>query len=339
MTMFKADKNGQRICIAIILVLSCLVISGCVSQTGKEERVYRIGVLSGLEFVYDITNGFKDGMENLGYIEGENVVYDVQRTDFDMENYTRILKRFEDEDVDLILVYPTEATIEAKKVADRGGIPVVFTFALIEEMGIVDSIREPGGYVTGVRYPGPAIANLRFEIMQELLPEADSMLIPYQKGYPIVEPQLKVLRPAAQEAGINLIELPAADVQELETELNKLLEDGTDIDAVLFLAEPLAVTPDAFAAIGKFSEDKGVPMGGALMIFGGYESIFGVNVNTYRTGEQASQLADKILRGTKAGTIAVVSSENYINVNYKEAQKQGIEVGEGLLAIADNIIR
>ena len=63
------------------------------------------------------------------------------------------LGKFIENEVDLIVSMPTEATIIAKSVASESDIPVLFTFALLENMGLVDSMREPGDLITGVRYP------------------------------------------------------------------------------------------------------------------------------------------------------------------------------------------
>jgi putative tryptophan/tyrosine transport system substrate-binding protein len=314
-----------------------LLLSGCGAE---KPKVYRVGVLSGLDFVADITDGFKAEMTALGYVEGENIIYDVQKTNFDMAVYKSILQKFVADKVDLIFVFPTEATMEAKAATQGTNIPVLFDFALIEGMDLVESVREPGGNVTGVRYPGPNIALRRFEIMRELAPEATRMWIPYQRGYPIVVPQLEILYPAAEAAGVTLIEAPADNAAELEADLQARAK-STDIglDAILFLAEPLAVTPDAFAVMGKFAAEHQVPIGGALMTAGGYGSIFGVNVDTLRAGKQAAPLADKILRGTPAGTIPVVSAENFLQINYTVAQQLGVEVPDSLLGMADEVIR
>lgn len=331
------SKTWNWLTILTWSVLIGLFVSSCGAEEPKE---YRVGVLSGLSFVADITDGFKAGMAELGYVEGENIVYDVQTTDFDMAAYRNILQQFVADEVDLILVFPTEATLEAKAATQGTDIPVIFNFALIEGMGIVESVREPGGNITGVRYPGPDIALKRFEIMLELVPDADTMWVPYQRGYPIVEPQLAALRAAAEEAGITLIEVPADNAAELETELQALAESGDiDMDAILFVAEPLTVTPDAFTVVAEFAAEYNIPVGGALMQVGEYESVFGVNVNTIDAGKQAAPLADKILQGTEAGTIPVVSAENYIQINYRAAQELGLTMDEGLLSQAQEIIR
>jgi putative ABC transport system substrate-binding protein len=257
-----------------------------------------------------------------------------------MDAYRKILNKFVEDKVDLIVVFPTEATMEAKTATQGTNIPVVFTFALIEGMGIVDDVRAPGGNITGVRYPGPDIALKRFEIMREIAPNAKRMLLPYQKGYPIVAPQLEILRPMAQKAGVTLIEIPATDAADLQAQLDAQAKSGDVGDAILILVEPLAVTPDAYAVMGKFAYEHNLPIGGALMSAEErYGSIFGVNVDPIISGELAAPLADKVLKGMPPGTIPVVSDESFMQINYKAAQELGVAVPEGLLKQADQVIR
>lgn len=337
-TNFRILKKRASLTIFLLLLTVVLMLSGCGAQAAP--KVYRVGVLSGLNFVADITDGFKAKMTELGHKEGENITYDVQKTDFDMAAYKRILQKFVADKVDLIVVFPTEATIEAKAATQGTNIPVVFAFALIEGMGIVDSVREPGGNITGVRYPGPDIVLKRLEIMRQLAPQAKHILIPYQKGYPIVTPQLEALRPAAAAAGITLIEVPAANAAELEAELQTRAQaPDFGVDAVLTIVEPLGVTPDTFAVMAKFAAEHKAPIGGALISVGEYGAIFGINANTVKVGQQAAPLADKIFKGIPAGTIPVVSAESFLQIDYKAAQKQGVTVSEGLLSQADEIIR
>jgi putative ABC transport system substrate-binding protein len=167
------------------------------------------------------------------------------------------------------------------------------------------------------------------------------MLIPYQKGYPIVQPQLEALHPAAEAAGVTLIEAPAADAAELDAILQAQVQpDGAvNTDAILFLAEPLAVTPDAFAVMGAFAYEHQLPIGGALIAVEDYRSVFGVNVEVVASGKLAAPIADKILKGTPPREIPVVSADNYIEIDYKAAQDLGLVVPESLLLEADRVIR
>lgn len=320
----------------IALLAMTLLLSGCV----KKAQVYRVGVLSGLSYIADLTAGFKAGMAELGYVEGKNIVYDVQETDFDMAAYHRILEKFVADKVDLILVFPTEASIEAKIITQGTGIPVVFSFAMVEETGLIASVSEPGGNITGVRYPVLDIMIIRFEMMREIAPQARRMWIPYQRGYPIVDSQLAALRTVAEAAGVTLIEFPADDAAELAAELEaRAKQADPGIDAILFLSEPLTVTPAPFLVIGKFAHEHKVPVGGAFISVEGYDSLFGVVPGTIDSGRLAAPLADKIFQGIPAGAIPVVSPEPFIQINYKAVQSMGLTVPDSLLAQADEIIR
>jgi putative ABC transport system substrate-binding protein len=325
-------KPGTWLTALLLSILVGLLMSGCGAQ---KPKVYRVGVLSGMSYAADVTDGFKAGMAELGYVEGENIIYDVQATEFDMAAYGRIAQKFVADEVDLILSFPTEASLMAKAATQETDIPVVFDYAFIEGVELVESIREPGGNITGVRYPGPDIAVKRFEIMRALAPEATRMLVPYQRGYPSVASQLEILYPVAEAAGVTLIEAPADDGAELEA----TLQAQANVDAILFLAEPLAVTPDAFAVMGKYAAEYEIPLGGALISVQGHDSLFGVNVNAFDAGKEAARLADKVFRGTSAGSIPIVSADSYLQLNYKAAQELGLTMNDGLLSLADEIIR
>jgi putative ABC transport system substrate-binding protein len=337
----KGNKFSQnrlhRCAILILIVVLALLLSGCCQQ---KPKVYRVGVLSGLSYFAGAIDGLKAGMAELGYVEGENIVYDVQSTEFDMAAYKRILQQFVADDVDLIFVFPTEASQEAKAATQGTDVPVVFCLANIEGTGLVDSVREPGSNITGVRFPGPDLALKRFEVMRELAPQITRILVPYLRGYPIVESQLELLRPATAAAGVTLIEFPVDNTAELEAGLQARAESGDiGIDAILLIPEPISVTPDSFLVMARFAAEQNIPIGGAIVSVEGYSSVFEVGINAFNTGEQVAPLADKILRGTPAGTIPVPSSESYLTLNHKLAQELGLTVPDSLLAQATEIIR
>ena len=69
-------------------------------------------------------------MTEPGYVEGENIIFDLQKTQVvDMQSYEDIVQKFVDDEVDLILSYPSEASLVAKQVTEGSGVPLVFSFA------------------------------------------------------------------------------------------------------------------------------------------------------------------------------------------------------------------
>jgi putative ABC transport system substrate-binding protein len=325
----------------LVIVLVIVAVYFLIPRAEEEpQEVYRVGILSGLAFAKDTTDGFKAGMAELGYIEGQNIIYDLQETDFDMAVYRSVLNKFVEDKVDLIFVFPTEASQEAKAATQGTDIPVVFSVANIEGTGLVKSIVTPGGNMTGVRYPGPDIALQRLELLYELVPEIKKILIPYQRGYPIVASQLELLYSAAEELGITLVELPADDAAGVANSLQQFAMPGggATIDAILLIPEPLGVTDEPFLELARFAGEHEIPIGGALMIVDGYSSLFDIGINHYKTGEQAAPLADKVFKGTPAGTIMVISSDTFLKFNLGLAQKLGLEVSEGILERAEEII-
>jgi len=214
---------------------------------------------------------------------------------------------------------------------------VLFADANIEGVGLVDNVREPGGNITGVRYPGPDLAVKRFDILHEIAPKAKRMWVPYLKDYPAVNLQLQALQPVAAAAGVTLWETPVDTPADILAALRPH-DRANDIDAILQLAEPVSVISDDFVVFGKYAAAHKLPVGGALVTAGNCSSIFGISTDNVAVGRQAAPLADKILQGTPAGAIPVASAENYIQINYIATQALGLQVSEGLLSQANQVI-
>lgn len=340
MVRASSTKHTLKINLILIplLVLFGLLLGAC---TGQKKQVYHIGVLSGLDFIATITDGFKEQMTNLGYVEGEEIVYDVQSPGvIDPEIYQSILEKFVADKVDLILVFPTEASLIAKQVAEGTGIPVVFSFAFTDGVDLIDSITKPGGNITGVSYPSTDIAAKRLELLLEIAPDAKRIWVPYLKDYPSVPGQMTVLGDLAKINGLTLVEFAAATPQDLQAEMDRRAAlDDLGIDAILLLAEPLAATPDFYVLLSQFALDHRIPFGGNLMLFDNHTAIFGLNPDPYDTGKQSAFIADKIFQGIPAGNIPVGSSEGVLVIDVGYAESMGITVPQGLLNQADEVIR
>lgn len=333
-SMFQS-KTKRRIGMMFLFLLTVLLITSC----GQQNEVKRVGMLLGLPGVDYIGDNFKTAMAELGYVEGENITYDIEVMGFDIEAQRAALQDFVDEDVDLIFVFPTEPTVLAKEVTAGTDIPVVFTNAWIDGLNIVDSIREPGGNLTGARYPTD-IPIGRFEVMMQLLPDAKRLLIPHIVGYPIAQPQLDAITPVAEARGVTIVPLPVTTPEELSAGLEQFVtEDGVDIDGILFIAGPFVGTPGMPETVLAFAEEHQIPMGGSSFFSEGYNSMFALENDFFNIGIDVAPTADKILQGVDPGSIPVTSSEGVLTVLLYQIEAMGIEAPEELLIAADMVLR
>ncbi len=322
----------------LLIVVVALLLSGC--GGAQQSKVYHVGILSGIESFASTAEGFKTKMTELGYVEGKNIVYDLQKTNFEPDKEQQILKKFVADKVDLIFGFNTEVALAAKAAAQGTNIPVVFANSFIEGNDLVESVRAPGGNVTGVRYPGTDVAVKRLELLHDMAPQAKRIWLPYQKDYPAVPDELKVLRPAATSLGVTLIEFASADLAHLQAELEQRSQSGDlGFDAVLLIPESLSTTKAAFEAIAKYTRPLKIPVGGSFITTDDYGTLFAVTIDGTASGKQAAPLADKIFKGISAGTIPVASAESVLLINYKVAQQLGLTVPESLLQQATKIIR
>jgi len=340
MNSVKQIRLSKRIGILFLCCAILLSFCGCSSGKAKTDKVFRVGILCGLDYLAAAIDGFKEEMTRLGYIEGQNIVYDIQKTNSDYDDYKKFSKKFVDDKVDVVFCFPTEAALELKEATKGTDVPVVFGVTNIEGTDLVNSVREPGGNVTGVRYPGPDLAMKRIEVMRQIVPDAKRICLPYSSDFPVCYPQLEELRPAAQAAGITLVEAPAKTPEELAKFFQEHdVEGDVGFDAMVSIAELYGVMPETFLTMVKFANKHNIPFGGAYMEYEGYASLFGVNIDPVITGKKAAVLADKILKGEKVGTIPVVSDESFVQIDYREAQKRGFNIPEELLSQATQIIK
>jgi putative ABC transport system substrate-binding protein len=322
----------------LISLMLWVVLSGCMEE--KTQKIYHIGILSGFDTLASIADCFKAKMTELGYIEGKNIIYEIQKTNFEPDKEQKILKKFVADKVDLIFTFPTEVSLAAKAATHGTSIPVVFSYSTIEGNNLVESVHQPGGNITGVREPGPDIFAKRLEILHEMAPQAKRVYITYNPNVPLIPSALDALHNTSNLMNITLVENPITTVEEIKADLqarNKSADIG--MDAILIMAEATSVLPPTLEAMINFATEHKIPIGGIGAYTIRENIIFSYEIEIDDMGKLAAPLVDKVLKGTPAGTIPVVTPEARLLINYKLAQELGLSVSEGLLSMADEIIR
>jgi len=337
MNQSKPLKYMQKIIFTAFLITACVFISGCGE---KKEKVYHVGILSGLDFFASTADGIKEKMTELGYIEGRNIVYDLHELNADPAGEERIARKFVEDKVDLIFAFPAEPSFAAKAAAQGTNIPVVFALAGIEGNDLVESISKPGGNITGVRFPGPESTVRRLDILHELVPQANRIYIIYDPNYPTSPTAVEQLRSAIRDTALTLVEDPVNNLEELRATLQKrAVSNDIGIDAILIMPEILTQTSEGFGEILKFANEHKVPIGGAMSYTADLGAMFSYSPDIFELGMLAAVQADKIFRGTPAGTIMVITPEMYLRLNYRVIKELGLNASEGLLSKAKEIIR
>ncbi|UCF91023.1 MAG: ABC transporter substrate-binding protein [Desulfobacterales bacterium] len=329
----------KRDIVLLTLLFATVALMGC-GQTRLEQKTHKIGILSGFAAFADIAEGFKDKMTELGYIEGQDIVYDLQNVNTDDAALQRAIKRFKENEVDLILSFPTEASIRAKDLTRATTIPLVFALAGIEGNNLVDSVHHPGGNISGVRFPGPDLTVKRFELLLELAPHIKKVWTAYDINYPTNGAAIKVLRQAASASRVTLVEKLVTNTDEIQADLQARAASGDPgIDAILIMPDTVSQSPAGWTAIAAFAAEHKLPIVGTGGGVYDAHTVISYTPDKFEIGRQAALIADKIIKGTPAGKIMVVTPQCRLRLNYTLAQELGLTVPEGLLSKADEILR
>ena len=329
-----------QIGIALIagLVLLALLVGGC----AQPPRVYRVGVLYMPGTFTAITDGFKAKMTELGYVEGKNISYELVEapTTATAAEAQVLAKKLVDDKVDLIFAYPTPSMVGAQAATQGTNISVVFAWANPEQLGLVKNARAPGGNMTGVRFPGPEIITKRLEFLQQIVPQARRIWVGYDKNHVNTPAYLAAVRAAAPRLGLTLVEVPAVTLDDEKADLAARAKSADlGLDAIITMADGFNQGAEGYAMLSQFATEHHVPLctGSVSLVQQG--ALFGTSANMIDAGKLAAPLADKVLKGTSAGTLPLVSPEPELYINLKMAQQLGLTVPNGMLKMANTIIR
>ncbi|MBN2353271.1 MAG: ABC transporter substrate-binding protein [Spirochaetales bacterium] len=317
------------------IIAASLMVSGC-----DNAKVYRVGVIKGGPFSV-IFDGFKDEMTALGYVEGRNIVYDAPDSGPDITGAPVHAKKFVADKVDLIFVSgSTPGAIAAKAATDGTSIPVVFAYAATEGTGVIKTVREPGGNLTGVRYPGHEMIIKRLELLHEIAANVKRVWVGYDTSNPNTATAVESLRLGAQSIGLTLVEVPATRLDQLKADLETRAAKGKlGIDAIIQMPDGLNMAPDGLKLLSAFAAKHKIPLAGSLLYTVQAGAVFGNANDLPHMGKLAAPLADKILRGASPAMIPVVTPEQDLYFNYKAAEELGLTIPEGLLKMAAQIIK
>jgi putative ABC transport system substrate-binding protein len=205
-------------------------------------RVWRIGVL--VAEPWPEVEGLHDGLRELGYREGENLLLEYRFANGDAGRFPELAAELIKIPVDAIVTWGTPATLATMKATSS--IPIVMLAGDPVGAGLVASLTRPGANVTGFSSQTPRREEKQLELMKELLPNLARVVMLFNSS----NPYSVVAVPSAQRGAAALnIALDLADasaVADLDTELQRAISKGPD--AALVMADPFLAGQRALIA-------------------------------------------------------------------------------------------
>jgi putative ABC transport system substrate-binding protein len=314
--------------LVVIAIMAGLLLTAC----GGSPKTYTIGVINIVPDLGSTLDGFKEGMAELGYTEGENVAYIYEGATVDMGELDSVAQGLVEQDVDLILSITTPATRAAQKATAGTDIPIVFV-PVTDPVGagLVDSLRQPGGNTTGVTFG--AQEGRRLESLVEIVPTIERIYVFYNPEDQSPVLALEAVDAAATELGIEIITREVHTSEEVTTAMESIPEEA---DALFLLPDSLVST--RMFDIIELAIELGLPTSGANTAIVEYGLLTAYGMDQRSSGKQAARLADQIFQGIEPADLPVGMAEFYLAVNLKTANAIGLDIPEEILRQADIII-
>jgi len=318
-----------------VLAVSALAVSlaGCdEEEAGIEEgKVYKVGITQIVSHpaLDSCAEGFKEALAERGFVEGENIEYDLQNAEGDMATASSIAQAFASAELDLVLGIATPTSQAVAKAITT--TPIVFT-AVTDPVGagLVDDAEAPGGNVTGVSDMIPVQPHL--DLIKQVVPDVKTIGVLYNAGEANSVFSVEQEKEAAAAMGIEVIEATASNSSEVKAAADSLVGR---VDAISVLTDNTVVS--ALESVIKVCQQNDIPLisGDTDSVDRGCAAAYAFNYKDL--GMQAGYIAADILEGAAVSEVPVQFAETLqLSVNPASAEKMGVKLPDELLSEADN---
>jgi putative tryptophan/tyrosine transport system substrate-binding protein len=282
-----------------------------------------------------LVTGFRQGLKETGYIEGQNVALELRWADGQTSRLPEMVADLLRRHVAVLVTGGGEAPVFAAKAA-TSTIPIVFSMGNDPvQAGVVASFSRPGGNATGVNLLTAELEAKRLGLLHQMAPKVPIVAHLVDPRYAPTEANIQNVAAAAREMGLQIVVIKASS----ETDIDGALAIATEkqAGALLVAADPFfnsrrdqIVALAQRYAIPAIFEQREFCEAGGLMSYG--TSI----TDAYR---QMGVYAGKMLKGEKPADLPVVQADKFtLIINLKTAKSLGLTVPQGLLDAADEVI-
>ncbi len=297
------------------------------------QQSYVIGLVTNNPNGLSNVAGFREGLAELGFVEGENTTFLFSGEPTPRPQLESAISKMVADGADLIFTAGTPTGVAAHAATKTSGTPVVFgVIADPIRAGVMTDLTRPGGNMTGVMLSKNQAR--RLEVMHELFPDARRILLPYNPEDPAPVSAAQQLDAIAPELGLTLVHGHARDNDEVTALLADIPED---IDAVFML--PDSTVNRRIKDLIKATNARGIPVSGPSLAQIEAGALMSYGIVHHEVGVQAAEIAQRLLRGADPATMPVQTADFYYVINAAATERIGIAVNEDALRRADLIVR
>jgi len=311
----------------LVVVLLCAASSAW----GQGAKIFKIGILTDAMVPWhSTTEGFRDGLKELGYVNGKNVIFEARAAQGDMTRVPMLVAELVQQKPDLILCVSDACRKEA------GPIPMVFVQVSDPvRLGLVESIARPGGSVTGIANLRAELTAKRLELFKEVVPSLRRVLVTYDPREKDERDSLAVARTAASRLRLTLLERPISATLEIEPGLGELKEGGQDGILIVQSGTNLNIPGRSL----EVATSDRIPTMYPASFWSNVGALASYGPDQYSQGRQAARLAHKVLTGTPPREIPVEFPDRIeLVINLKTAKRLGLKIPQPILLRIDRVI-
>ena len=312
-----------------------VVISG--RQALAAEKLFRVGYLDPASST-SISKGnlaeFQKELIALGYDEGRNVNIDVRWANGDANLYKSLCAELVAEQVDVVVTHSTWGASIAKR--EISTIPIVV--ALVQDAvgnGLVHSLAQPRGNITGSSFFFPELMVKRLELANEALPKASRMGALTFPDDPSAKATLEALKATGQHIGVEVARFDARGPEDFD----KAASDMVAVGVQVALVPEQAIFGTHAKAVASAMAAHSLPSVGFAAYASLHGGMLGFGPRISALFRRAAWYVDKIFRGAQPRDLPVQQpTEFLLAVNQTLANSMHVVIPSTILARADEVI-
>jgi putative tryptophan/tyrosine transport system substrate-binding protein len=300
-----------------------------------QPKIPRVGYIggSGNAAMGHAFGAFRQGLSELGYVEGQTVAVEVRWADGRAERYPELAAELISLKMDVLVVANSVGALAAKKATQT--IPIVMIAADPVGLGLVASLARPGGNVTGLSFFNEEMIAKRLQLLKELVPGLARIAVIKNPMVAIHATFWRASEAAARTLGVALQPLEVSGPEDFEAAFAAATRGNAEALIVFDDVVTIALRPRivALAAVSRLPAVYGLrefPDDAGLMSYGASFVVLFRRVATF---------VDKILKGAKPADLPVEQPTRFeLVINLTTAKTLGLTVPNSLLLNADEVI-